>query len=410
LEKKMKILVADTCTLNAGDAAILFGAAKTLRLAFGDDIEIALLDQHAGVARKVYPDLDIRPMGWTLRSLVERLQYRVRGLFPAKSAPDATLPQSLRDNLSDYKSADLIVFAGGTYLVEHYDMNPHLRQLETAISSGVPVVMFTQSLGPFTWPNVIKRLRRALPHVRLALLRDPVSEGHIKTLGATPQAFRVVSDAAFSLADVDRLRASAARTFPAAPKVAISVRDWSYYRSGSVDAQHTQYRDGVVSLTEHLIRAHGAEVTFISTCQGVPEYRTDDSRLAKEIAGLVAEDIRAKVSVDVDYHDPRQLLEDLSRFDLVVATRMHMAILSLAAGTPVLPIAYEFKTRELFRGLGFEDWVVDIEGVSPSAMPALADKVIAALPGRRAELMESVVKQHQSALSVVADLRKVLPS
>ena len=42
-------------------------------------------------------------------------------------------------------------------------------------------------------------------------------------------------------------------------------------------------------------------------------------------------------------------------FDFVVATRMHMMILSLCVGTPVLPIAYEFKTKELAARLGIAD-------------------------------------------------------
>jgi colanic acid/amylovoran biosynthesis protein len=52
-------------------------------------------------------------------------------------------------------------------------------------------------------------------------------------------------------------------------------------------------------------------------------------------------------------------------FDFVISTRMHMAILSLCAGVPVLPISYEFKTTELYNGLSQSQWVTDISHIEP---------------------------------------------
>lgn len=57
----------------------------------------------------------------------------------------------------------------------------------------------------------------------------------------------------------------------------------------------------------------------------------------------------------------------LQDFDLCIGTRMHMCILSLISGTPVLPIAYEFKTQELFGEIGLKEWVTDIEVIEPDA-------------------------------------------
>jgi len=56
-------------------------------------------------------------------------------------------------------------------------------------------------------------------------------------------------------------------------------------------------------------------------------------------------------------------MEKLGEFDALIATRMHMAILSLARSVPVFPIAYEFKTRELFNQLGLGRWTQDIDTI-----------------------------------------------
>jgi colanic acid/amylovoran biosynthesis protein len=116
-------------------------------------------------------------------------------------------------------------------------------------------------------------------------------------------------------------------------------------------------------LAERLL-SRGWRVTAVSTCQGVPSYGVDDSRLAAEIfAGL-------DVVVDTAHHVPEDLQRLIQTADLVVTTRMHLAILSLVGGVPTLAVAYEFKTVELFRSLGLAENVVALEDIDPSWVEA----------------------------------------
>src|SRR5690606_35083956 len=143
----------------------------------------------------------------------------------------------------------------------------------------------------------------------------------------------------------------------------------------------------------------GAEVVFVSTCQGNPAYRYDDAAVAASIVETLPEAIRDRVTVDADYHRPEALLDVLGGFDLVVATRMHVAILALGAGVPVLPIAYEFKTEALFERLGLGAWVQDIERVRPGTLPAVADRFIEQMPAFRSDLFERVEAQRAEAMA-----------
>jgi colanic acid/amylovoran biosynthesis protein len=100
------------------------------------------------------------------------------------------------------------------------------------------------------------------------------------------------------------------------------------------------------------------DVEALSTCQGVPSYAFDDSEMAREIfAGI-------DVAINPDFHSPQELLAELSTADLVITTRMHLAILSIISQKPVIAIAYEFKTLELFQALGLGNFVVKIEDAS----------------------------------------------
>lgn len=405
----MKLIIADTCAPNAGDAAILHGILKVLGLAFGPDAEVRVLDQLPDISKRVYPDLDLGGMVWKLsRRLLESRRYRLWRQLPARFRSDRLLTARVARNLAEYRESDLIVFAGGTYLVEHYDMDPHLRQIELAVQSGRPVVLFTQSLGPFSKPENVQRLKAVIPRVGLVLLRDELSAKHLADIGCDGPNLRVAPDAAFALAEEEALRLARARSLATQPKIAISVRSWGHFRSGDAKRKHDEYVRGIGAAVESLVGHRHAAVTFVSTCQGLEDYRYDDSRTAHEIFELLPPKVRTSVKVDTRHRTPEELLSELPGFDLVVATRMHMAILGLDAGVPVVPIAYEFKSRELFRGLGFENWVVDIEDVTPQSMAQHLEGVLGEVDQRRGELIDAIQARQSLALSVAEQLRQLV--
>ncbi len=190
-------------------------------------------------------------------------------------------------------------------------------------------------------------------------------------------------------------------------RVAISVRYWQY--AAAVQGRDTTepYRASIVALAEHIVRG-GGEVVFISTCQGVPTY-TDDSVEAQLIASRVAPEFQHGVRVDREHRRAEALIETVQAFDVVVATRMHMAILSLMAGLPVLPIAYEFKTEELFRNLGEPSLAIPLQDVEPQVLIGAYDAFVGRLPEIRANLADGIEVQRTIALRVRDELRQAVP-
>ena len=128
---------------------------------------------------------------------------------------------------------------------------------------------------------------------------------------------------------------------------------------------------------------------------------TDDSRLAREIVDLLPGAVASRIEVSSDWHRPRELQERFGEFDLVVAVRMHAAILALNAGVPVLPIACEFKTKELFGRLGLGDFVLDAETMTPEGTVEALDRFLSELPDRRAGLFGAVERERESALGAM---------
>ena len=273
---------------------------------------------------------------------------------------------------------------------------------------GKPLVLFTQSLGAFRNPVSRAELREALEYACLILVREPESLDNLRALGVSTERTRVVADAAFALTDLPALARARERTLPErGARIAVSVREWPYFKTKTRVAGMADYSEAVAALVRHLV-SKGHRVTFLSTCQGVPEYWTDDSATASRIISEGRVALGEQVAVDSRFRTPTELIAELATFDAVVATRMHAGILALSAGTPVLAIDYEDKARRLFGQLGVPDWSVDIESASPGLLCRTWDTFASEVDARRAALFHAVTAKAEDARTTAGLLRSAI--
>ncbi|MEO1339956.1 MAG: polysaccharide pyruvyl transferase family protein [Cyanobacteria bacterium J06635_13] len=410
----MKIIISNTVILNGGDAAILDSIIKILQSAFGTETEFVVYDEQPETASRYYPELNLRKLIYLQSVNSIRIRYigRIIKLLAQWRLKIAAwclkrdllaIAKLLTGNteyasLLDYKTADLIVTTGGTYLVENYGLKPRFFDFQLALMLRKPLIFFTQSLGPFEQPENRFALAQVFAQSPLILLRDRRSQEHIKELLAAPDKAVVVADAAFALADSEALAAAKNKQGELTPaKIAISVRDWQYFKTIAPDLGIKNYIQSLVALTTHLVEKYQADITYISSCQGIKEYWKDDSQFAQKIVEQLPAQISDRVTVNCDFNPPETIAQIISGYDLVIATRLHMAILSLGAGVPVFPIAYEFKTQELFAKLGLEQWTVDIETIEPTLLIEQVDGYITALPQNRQQLFTGIQQERASA-------------
>ncbi|MDZ4701984.1 MAG: polysaccharide pyruvyl transferase family protein [Rhodothermales bacterium] len=423
----MKILLINTVLLNGGDAAIMMAIVRQLQAAFGPEAEIEIGEAMPAVSAAYYPDFTLREslvnaflrpprrgrlrLIWGLWRFAAWHAARPRAYAAAwlhargwTGLANRLLSRRERQAFAPYAGADLIVSTGGTYLVEHYALAPRLFEFDMVRRLGKPLIFYTQSLGPFQTPRYRKRLRAIFDDAALILLRDTLSLAHVRSLGVTHDRVAILPDVVFAL-----WRPPAPRPAGGRLRVAISVRRWAHFTGQSAEAGMAGYRQAVTAGVERLVTHHQAEVVFLSTCQGVPEYAYDDSAEAREVVARLPVETQQRVRVDDAFHRPEELLERLAAFDLVVATRMHMAILSMIAGTPVAPIVYEFKTRELLDLVGYPDWAgggarLDIETLRAETLNETLDTLITRLPAAREAMgvrVEAVYRQTEEAIARV---------
>lgn len=430
----MKVLVTNTVLLNGGDAAILTALLRQIRNVVGSETEIVVADTQPELARKYYPELQIcSPLYLHLfPPKAEGPFSKLRGAFrfarwyasvPRLYLAAFLLARGLRrsaqllvtsaewSTLTEYEAADAVISTGGTYLVENYWLGPRIFEFKVALLLGKPLVLYTQSIGAISKPWTRSALKDVFVKASAIILRDERSQRNVHDL-CRPEKVKtcVAADAVFSLADPDALAraASGPREGGSSLRVAVSVRRWPFFRSVGAEEGMEAYMHAVAGLVEHLIRTHDAEVVFLSTCQGVEDYAYDDSRTAATIAEMLGSGVQGAAHVESSYHKPHELLELLEDFDLVVATRMHMAILALVAGVPVLPIAYEFKTAALFDRLDMAELVHDVETVSADALVTSAETILNDLVGVHRRLFPRVELERERAKKAEACIDRVL--
>lgn len=421
-EDVLRVHITNCVLLNGGDAAIVEATIDSLGGLVSRPIEFTVFDQQADVAARLFPQLRVRPWPWNVfvarrGSRAAKLARAPFGLARAYAgaaligrgvAPLARL--LLRGDeqafLAEYSRADLVLSKGGTYLVENYRLAPHVFDFRLALLLRRPLVLAPQSLGPFSSRPVRRALRRVLARSTV-YVRDEPSRASLVEIGLPAEVIHMAADTAFASADEDALRAARARELPPKPRVAVSVRDWPFFERG-YERGMERYRQATAALVTHLVRRYDAHVTFLSTCQGVPEYVTDDSVVARAIAGSLPRGVAERVEVDSGRHDPSALRERIATFDLAVATRLHFAILALGAGVPVLPIAYEFKTTELFRQLGLSDLALHVETIEDAAAIGTLERFLAELPSRRVALFQQVEQQRASAVDAMREIARQL--
>ncbi|MEO1375906.1 MAG: polysaccharide pyruvyl transferase family protein, partial [Cyanobacteria bacterium J06635_10] len=281
----------------------------------------------------------------------------------------------------------------------NYPLNGRIFDYQISLLMQKPLVFYTQSLGPFFQNKYKYIFPEIFNRSLLILLRDEASFKHLQDIQVDINKAFISSDVVFAftegLEQENHFNVDSIGNFPL--KIAISVRNWQYFKTTDTQTGMNMFRKSLSAMTEYLVEKHNAEITYISTCQGIPEYWNDDSKVALEIVESLPIEIQKKINVDRNFHPPQELIGILKSYDFVIATRMHMAILSLVAGTAVFPIAYEFKTKELFRRLEIGKWVQDIENIQEKSIISSIQLFIDKLPEIKQKLLIDVKKERERA-------------
>lgn len=428
----MKIIVDNCMFYNGGDAAINLATIQILQ-DFFPGAEISFADAGFPQICKYYPAQTILPQAsflmdqspvirWSRRFLGNgRRHFAFRKFYFAANVAAAKflsqlglpLPSATTRAIAPYLDADLVLAAGGTYLVSKYDYTHRILEFQKNVQLGRRMALFTHSLEPFADDFQTREMIPLFKRMKLVLLRHKFSVESLRSTVGNADNAATVADSVFTFwqagpHDMAGRRARTGRKLDAPLKIAVSVRQLKSFGKRPKAEGHSLYRDSVRNAVIRLVREKGAEVTFLSTCQGIPEYWSDDSAVAVDFTKDLPEDVAAKVTVDRSFNDPHQLMEKIRGFDGVIASRLHMAILTICTNTPVLPVSYEPKFGETFAELGLPDLITLVEDIAPQSFGDKTMDWVARLDKFSAILAANAPKMQKSAHSAGQKLKDAL--
>jgi colanic acid/amylovoran biosynthesis protein len=316
--------------------------------------------------------------------------WRLTGVLP--------LPRRLGRATRAILEADLMAPVGGGYLrgrpgiASSTELVLLLHPIVLAKLAGVPVMHYSQSVGPFG--NSAQRWFAgcALRRLDLLLVREDVTLDLVRPMRLRQgTAVRAVDGGFLFAGGTEPLVTDVVDIDPGRPVVGVTVRQWL---AGPAQAR---YEQAVAELCEHVLDT-GAEVVFVPQVTAV--HHGDDDRIAsRRVADLVRRD--RSVHVLTGSYDCDQIKALYGSLDLTVGTRFHSVIFSLTAAVPALAIEYEHKTGGIMKDLGLSEWVCDISEVTGPQLVEMYDQLVLAADDYRAHLRrvlpEYVERAHRAA-------------
>ncbi len=291
-------------------------------------------------------------------------------------------------------------FVGGPW---HYPYTV-LKWALLARNAGAKVVFLSLGAGPIdTWLGR-SFIRRALKLSSYRSYRDETSKQVVDTLHVF-ETNKVVPDLAFSL-DSPLMSKEAARSV--GPVVGINplplYTDYWYLTD---EKKYQTYIGKLAAFADWLV-GRGCVVHFIPTQLKVDPAVIDDVRRRMTSNGKPEYD---KLIVQPTIHSLDDLLSALSELDIMVATRYHGILLSLALHKPVMAIAYHDKSRDLMNWLGQGDYVMKGETFSVDDLtdrfPVLekeSESIASALRQQTPDFQSSVQAQYDEVFKLMEEM------
>ncbi len=322
-------------------------------------------------------------------------------IFSANSKPSSTSLKILktRCRLKSIIESDIVVHLGLDHYADYGGIKTvaeHSKEIRIVNILKKPILLFSQSLGPFFGKKLSSIALKALKDVDLICPRESVSLGYLANLGLDKNAV-ATSDPAFLLDTSDsktiesilskehvpsktkkrvgvvisgyNLHSLGGKKSPLfvfseklhsamlyfLPKFLLSTYSWiSSWIFSKTQNLSSQVGD-IPKLLDYLIENIGANILLVSHCNKAG--LIDDTHLLLECAQ--ASKYASQIHIIKNDYSPPEIKGLLGTCDFVISTKMHACIAAVSQCIPAIAIAWSHKYRGVMRDIGLENFVVE---------------------------------------------------
>ncbi len=383
----MKVLVINQCSTNKGDRAVLFFVLRELACTGADQVTVSASNPEYWEDKQDFPDAAVRvvPWGWdTSRKkgvgfwgkVIHRMQKvilkrqinfpLVRNALIAGKRPWYLRFLVNKEFVKAVKDADIVISTGGHHITTMFvpdAVTPQIFDMAAALLFDKPLVLWSQSIGPFGFKSPKSRLmvEKILSGAEQIFIRDEASAEQIKELGVSLKQVSSTRESVFGLCDIVKSRIRPSER----PKV-MGVAVYVHTRANRLE-EHENHPLYFAALLDHAIKA-GYKVRFFPMeLQG-----TDRACIEAVISNV---DKKENCEIVEGFPGTSEHINAVAQCKMFVGHKTHSQIFSLVAATPLLAIAYHKKTEDFMAQFGLEKYCIADAQISAEKLIELFDEI-----------------------------------
>lgn len=397
---------------NLGTAAMAFSTIDLLKKNFAN-CHICVLSTRSTKDRLLYPDQHIQHDSRTslhgmlilLRSILWWVVHRIfrKDLKCLRHDQECNV----------YFQANLLIDLSGDTITEDYGplvLFSHCIPILIANCFGKPVVLFGQTIGPFTWSKPF--MRWLLKRCNFIIARDEFTYSYLQELGMAYNHLGSSIDMAFLLgtASASQARAIQAETGYNPERrltlgMTVSRQFKNFVEKHSQRPSNKGFFDTMSEVIDRFIETHNAQVVLFAHVTG-PTERLDDRVISHELRRHCRHADRVIV-IDKDLN-PRAIKALIARCNIFCGSRMHSNIAATTSGVPTIAMAYSVKSRGIMKRMGMEDWVVEIPQLTTKYLFKRLNDLLAHSDDIRVQLEACMPSLREQAANNIEVIKHIL--
>ena len=365
--KTKKVLIINQCAGNKGDRSVLYNLLNLFDK--HDNIEITVSTSNVSDWKDTFTGKIIKfvPWGWFINPNADsskRLKFLMIRIF--RKLTYVFTRFTLINNLNskyighlinpEFKIAlqetDLVISTGGHHITTILSKNAVTSQifdLACSIIYKKKVVVWSQSIGPLDFDSQIdkKFVECILSRLDSVYVRDKRSIGIAEKFGCDPKNIHLTSETVLSLNKrIDNYTPIANRK----DRIGISI----YSTGNRTKIETEKYIEQVSQLIDYSYEKTKNEIVFLP--MELKNSRGDDRWLIKKIIEkTVNKNYCSIYDQDMNTYDHFKFIQNCKYF---IGHKTHSVIYALAAGTPLIALAYHPKTIDFMTQFEVEKYAI----------------------------------------------------
>jgi len=266
---------------------------------------------------------------------------------------------------------------------------------------GKPCCLCAVGASHFDSPEALRHARLAVRLATICTVRDEATKRILDDGLRPPVQIRVTADPAFRLENAN-LPPSSPFAGIDSSMVAVALRNWSFSN------QPGPWEGEIRRALGQFAARHGFRLLFIpfQSTQDLPYDLGRDIAIIERVRSVLQDQASCHVLEGV--FTPSQISAVLAQCGMVVAMRLHAAILAVRNAVPFVALGYDKKVRHVLARCGLERFVVELEGLRAESLLHALESVYLEREAVRDELRKAGARMRRAAYDNMRAIARAL--